>query len=415
MGSAIQTGPLGRQGHTARPRSSTEGLGSPQAERPHLVVVTPYHPLDRHFHAAGEIGLPALGALAEHYSVTVVAPVQEAPQAHGVALPADAKVLTVGPARPGPARLIGRYPAGARKDWTRAMTREALELIDGMNADRLHIEYLQPAEVGLNSGHDFTITLHDVGSRVYRQRIATARSQADRIHRRLEWQRVSNLEQRLGRRARAVIALSERDASELRSGGATAVSVKLGIQSPIVRWSSADAHADTAVFAGALWRDANSAIADWLVSEVWPEVLRARPSALLRIVGHGAPPWLGELCSKAPGVSLVGSVPDISESYQEAAVALAPSLLDAGVLLKALSAMAQGVPVVLNQASAGPIGVTNRREALVADGTADFSAAVISAFADPRSCSTIGEAGRRYVENEFSWSAYGRSMRDVIG
>ncbi len=400
---------------TSRTWSSTEGAGSRQAERPHLVLVTPYHPLDRHFHAAGEIALPALGALAEHYRVTVVAPEQQRRQRDGTALPADAKVVTVGPARPGLARLIGRYPAGARKDWTRAMTREALELIDGMNADRLHVEYLQPAEVGLNSGHDFTITLHDVGSRVYRQRISTARNRADRVHRWLEWQRVSNLEQRLARHARAVVALSERDASELGVGGAVAVPVKLGIQSPTVRWSSATARAETAVFAGALWRDANSAIADWLVREVWPEVLRARPSALLRIVGHGAPHWLDELCSQAPGVLLVGSVPDIAESYQRAAVALAPSLLDAGVLLKALSAMAQGVPVVLNHASARPIGVTDGCEAFVAEETADFASAVISAFADPRLCADIGEAGRRYVEKEFSWSAYGRSMRDVIG
>lgn len=386
------------------------------ADRPSLTLVSPYNPMETHYHAAENMLIPALTALTNHYRVTVIAPaLTSESRGLGRVLPQGLSVRTVSPPSPSRLRFLGVYPAGARKDWTKPMTREAVELVREINSDYLHIEYLQPLEVGLASGRSFSMTLHDLGSVVYRQRVDSSRNHLERLYRIVEWARVARLESVALRATTATVCLSERDAVHLRKRGVDATAVRIGVSADQYQWHPAPSDRPRIVFAGALWRDANSATARWLLTEVWPLVLASVPTAVMSIVGKGSPNWLELLICQTPNAELIGEVPSIEAEYVRAQLVLAPSILDAGILLKAVTAMATGAPVVFNSTSAAPVGVTAGVNAFIGHGAPGYAAAIVKALSDWNATIAIARAGQAYVRRQFSWSQYGQSMKEVLG
>lgn len=98
---------------------------------------------------------------------------------------------------------------------------------------------------------------------------------------------------------------------------------------------------ETVLFMGAYAYRPNREAIDFLVNDVFPALVRARPQAWLLILGGAVPyerPWL-----IAPG--LVPSQ-DLPGFIQASAVSVAPIFSGSGTRLKILESLAAGVPVV---------------------------------------------------------------------
>src|SRR5690606_7597333 len=73
--------------------------------------------------------------------------------------------------------------------------------------------------------------------------------------------------------------------------------------------------------------------------EVWPEVVRQRPSATFQVVGRNPPPAVRALAER-PGIEVTGSVPDVRPYLAQASVVVVPLLVGGGTRLKIYEAMA---------------------------------------------------------------------------
>ena len=91
----------------------------------------------------------------------------------------------------------------------------------------------------------------------------------------------------------------------------------------------------------------------WFVSEVWPQVLAARPDATLAVVGSDPSRALKAQCAGLGSIEVTGRVPDVREWLWGAAVGIAPLHVARGVQNKALEAIAAGLPIVITDAVAG--------------------------------------------------------------
>ncbi|MDQ1059917.1 glycosyltransferase involved in cell wall biosynthesis [Arthrobacter globiformis] len=352
--------------------------------------------------------------MAQSHEVHVYAPGQEPSE---IPAGAGAGIIFHGASAPRPSswRHFGLYPAALRKDWSRLNTKEVWQLISELRPDRVHVEYIQPVESVLGStGVPWTVTLHDVTTRVFRQRADRSRG-LERPYRWLEFLRVSALEKKVVKKAKRVFTLSARDAAWVaRFVPRNAVShLKVGIDRAPKLWSARDCESTTFVFAGAMWRDANIAAASYLVHEVMPIVWESLPSAVLRIVGS-RPSAAVVALGDDHRVQIVGEVPSIEDEYIKAAAVLSPSLVDAGVLLKALRALACGSPLIVNDAAAVPLEVTDGVECFVRNSPREIASQMISISEDSRTAEKVAAAGPGFIHNNFSWKRFEEDMATGI-
>lgn len=154
----------------------------------------------------------------------------------------------------------------------------------------------------------------------------------------------------------------------------------------------------------------------WLLTEIWPRVLRRRPDASLRVIGRAAPP---DGVSWPAGVERAGFVDDLDEEYRSAAVALAPLRFGSGVKIKVIEALAAGLPCVATAvavdgiADVAPVAgqaATAPSPLFVADDAETFAALTVEALGHP-SAAALRRAARAFAAARF---ARGQAGGDLV-
>lgn len=159
-----------------------------------------------------------------------------------------------------------------------------------------------------------------------------------------------------------------------------------------------------------------------------PEIRRRVDNAALVIVGGG--PYADDLHKLAEriGVSahvvFAGSVPsaELPGHYAMADVFAMPcrtrgSGLDVeGLGIVFLEASATGVPVVAGDSGGAPEAVKEGETGRVVDGRSveEITDAVAGILADPALAARMGEAGRRWVETDWSWSSHTTRLSELL-
>ncbi|MGY4712357.1 glycosyltransferase family 4 protein [Mycolicibacterium sp. CBM1] len=364
-------------------------------------MLTPYSPLIPHDHAANDIALPLVTALARHTDLHVYAPGQqcsgkESWRMDGVTYHAGSKVC------PRQIDRLHRYPYAARGSWSRTSTDEAIAIAEVVNPDILHAEYVQTAEPLLRASRlaPTSLTLHDLPGEVAVQ----PRSELSMLRfwlQRLERAKTLRLRDAILEQIDALFVFNDRDRRKIAGAGRIVEVAPLGVDPPPAGWAGDRAY--VACFGGAMWRLENEMTALYLAREVWPLVRAELPDASLRIFGARPGPRVLDLES-SPGVTVIGEVADYDDEFRHAAVTLAPAMVEAGILMKAIRAMAMGCPVVLNPQSAEPIvGLQNGEHALIGENPAELAVRVIELMRDPARASDLGQAAKELIRSHFSW------------
>src|SRR5262249_18253181 len=184
---------------------------------------------------------------------------------------------------------------------------------------------------------------------------------------RREGRLLARMERRAAETARAVVAVSERDAEHYRELGAPRVYVAPnGVDTRAYAALGPCGHSGRPVilFVGTMSWLPNVSAVQFLASAVLPAVRRCIPAAQLRIVGADPTPEVQALAA-LPGVEVTGRVPDIAPYLREAHVLAVPLEAGGGTRLKILEAFAAGVPVVATGvAAAGLAGSADHRPTL---------------------------------------------------
>lgn len=369
--------------------------------RPKVLLVTPYSPQRVFRHAADDISLALVDALGEICDLHVYAPGQLRQETAGETTYHEGTRYA-----PKLRRIIGIYPSGSRKEWSSKNSLEVRKLVQRISPDYVHLEYMQGAEAMWKNrdGTSWTVTLHDISTKVYRQRAVSA-SGLQKLYRWLEFLRVARAEHKILVKARHIFTLSDRDTSWVMKTKSRVTTLPLGLEAGARQWRPRPSDRPVIVFAGAMWRDVNAAMAEYIIERIMPIVWLEYPNSILRIVG--ARPSAALVKRNIPGIlEVVGEVESFDEEYLNSAVVLAPSMVDAGVLLKALRALACGCPLVTNFRVAEPIGLQSGINAYVADTAEGMAEAILKIIRTPDLASIVASAGRDYALERFSWKQY---------
>lgn len=364
-------------------------------------MLTPYSPLAEHDHAANDIALPLVRALAPHMDLHVYAPAQGNGNLDSWAQ--DGVTYHAGsPVRQRRLDRIGLYPYASRGSWSRKSTEEALKIARALGPDILHAEYDQAAEPLLRFGQSArtSLTLHDLPGEV------AVPSRADMSFRRywqqrLEGVKTARVSRQIVSSIDALFVRSERDRAKVAQAEGIVEIAPVGLNSPEIGWLGDRPH--VVAFGGAMWRSENELTAIYLARKVMPLVRDRVPDAELRIFGARPTTAVCELGDEY-GITVVGEVADYDDEFRRAGVTLAPAMVEAGLLMKAIRAMAMGCPVVLNSASASPIvGLERGVHALVGDTSDELASHVVDLMLDRPRGQQMGHSAMNLVRPHFSW------------
>jgi glycosyltransferase involved in cell wall biosynthesis len=204
----------------------------------------------------------------------------------------------------------------------------------------------------------------------------------------LEWRKMRHYEARACARASLTVAVSEADRALLAANapGADIRAVGTGVDTTYFHPNGAVEAPASLVFTGSMdWYPNEDAIM-YFIAEILPGLRREVPGLSLAVVGRDPADRLRAACGAA-GVQVTGTVADVRPHVAEAAVYVVPTRVGA-----------EGLPIVPGE------------HFLQADSPTDFTQAVVTLLKDPDRRHALGRAGRRLVEERYSWTQVTRQF-----
>lgn len=254
----------------------------------------------------------------------------------------------------------------------------------------------------------FIVDCHNVYSEVARR---TGEGSPRLLHRAYLWHEARLLtcaEERAAQAAKAILAVSDRDARYFASvGGARVYVAPNGVDTGYYASlrNSPPAGDPVILFVGTLSWAPNIAAVNFLARVMMPQVRRHHPSARLRVIGADAVPQVTAL-QFVPGVEILGRVPDMRPHLRDAHVLAVPLDAGGGTRLKILEAFAAGLPVVSTAVGAeGLLAIADEHLCIAErDG---FAQAVTSLLADPERAARLARHARTLARDRYDWRAIG--------
>lgn len=226
----------------------------------------------------------------------------------------------------------------------------------------------------------------------------------------VRYHQMRRVEQRVFRKLRHVTFISRRDRDAAVGVARRGTIIPNGCD--LAYWSRRGGERGTRiVFTGVLDYAPNADAARYLLSTIAPLVRQEIPGVEVVIAGRNPSPDVLALASRAPGVTVTGSVPDLRPYLESAAVFVAPLRFASGMQNKILEAMAMELPVVTTPVAAQGFSVDDEDPPLlVGSQPEEIAAHITRIIRDPGTAQRLGAEGRRFVHRHCDWERSARML-----
>jgi polysaccharide biosynthesis protein PslH len=307
--------------------------------------------------------------------------------------------------------------ATARSDFSRLCARRMQRALDEMVArDRFDVISFSTTMLGglrLPEGVPLVGDTHNVEFDNLRRAFEATRHPLLRAYFRLQASMTRRSEVAFTRRFDVVCVTSERDRRLLQDAvpEARISVVPNGVDLNAHRVHGGPREPGTILFTGLMSYYANQHGVMHFVRDVFPRVCARAPNARLLIVG--AAPALSVQRLASDRITVTGYVDDVRPFFQRAEAYVIPLHIGGGTRVKALQAMAMGLPIVSTSVGCEGLEVEHGREVLLADDSADFADALVRVLQDPVLRDTLTRNAAERVR-AYDWSRIGDDLNETF-
>jgi glycosyltransferase involved in cell wall biosynthesis len=311
--------------------------------------------------------------------------------------------------------LASPYPFNVDKDYDPQLRARTRELLAGKPFDLVICDFVQMARnlIGLPASASLLFQ-HNVEAQIFERHSRQDEGWLRRKYMTIQWRKMRKFEASAGRQFDGVVAVSEEDRRKFeREYGWNHVRV-------------IDTAVDTEYFAPRTAPDAEVRVVfvgslDWLpnedgvryfVEQVWPAIRAERPNARFQAVGRSPSAALRRLAS-APGVEIVGTVPDVRPYIAAATVVVVPLRVGGGTRMKIYEAMAMRRAVVSTTLGAEGLRVNDGGEIVLADTVESFARQVTSLLEDSSLRRRIADRAYECVTQKYSAEVVARQFESI--
>jgi glycosyltransferase involved in cell wall biosynthesis len=228
---------------------------------------------------------------------------------------------------------------------------------------------------------------------------------------RIQWRRLERFEREVVTESALTLAVSQHDANQLLALSASGANVRVvpnGIdvsgypfRAPLLQPPQA------LLFVGKLDFRPNAQALRWFIDQVLPSL----PDVRLFAVGAEPPAWLVRAGQHDPRVVVTGYVEDERAYFARCAAMVLPLHAGGGSRLKALVAMASGVPIITTRFGMEGIDAEPSKDFLSAESASDWPPAIRRVLTDSELRSRLARSARTLVEERYDWSKLGARLR----
>ena len=252
---------------------------------------------------------------------------------------------------------------------------------------------------------------HNVEYQIWKRLCAIERSPLQRALLEVEWRKVMAREADMCAAADLTIAVSDDDRRRIAelAPAAKVSAIPTGVDTSYFHRNGGSEVPGRIVFTGSMdWHPNEDAVL-YFIDAMLPFITREVPGVSLAIVGRNPTERLRASAARV-GALVSGTVDDVRPWMEEGAVCVVPLRAGGGTRLKIFEALAMEKAVVSTTVGAEGLALTPGREFVAADDPRDFARAVVSLLRDPSRRRALGQAGRRLVEERYSWAHVAREF-----
>ena len=168
--------------------------------------------------------------------------------------------------------------------------------------------------------------------------------------------------------------------------------------------------ATTLIWVGSMHWFPNQDATTFFLEKIWPDLSLRRPEIRLLLVGQ-SPPELARSVINSDRIDTPGYVDDARLYLRQGDIYIVPIRVGSGTRLKILDAFASGIPLVSTSIGCEGLEVVDREHLLIRDKPEDFIKGIVELLDSAEMRSHLASAGRRFVEENYSWDSIGEKLR----
>lgn len=293
-----------------------------------------------------------------------------------------------------------------------ALSREVTHILARGGVDLCVADFLQATpNVHLSGPVPTILFAHNVEYAIWQRVHEVERRAWLRAPLELEWRKVRRWEARACAQAALTVAVSDRDRHTLAALApeARVCAISTGVDPAYFAPNGIREEPGHLVFTGSMdWYPNEDAIVHFLEA-ILPLIRRQIPDTQCTIVGRNPSPRLRRAGAR-DNVCITGTVEDVRPYIARASVYVVPLRIGGGTRLKIFEALAMQKAVVSTRVGAEGLPLMSGVHFLCADDPSEFARAVVSLLRDPSRRRELGTAGRRLIEQRFSWPQIAREF-----
>ncbi len=303
-------------------------------------------------------------------------------------------------------------PDMALRLWSPDFAAEVQRAVWRTDYDAVQAEGIEMAGyLGLVPPEQRVYDAHNAEFLLQRRLASLAPSLAGRLYSRVQWRRLERFERRVVAASRMSVGVSEHDANQLLALAGAEANVRVirnGID--VASFPFVEPAADqppNVLFVGKLDFRPNAEALRWFVDHV----MRCLREVRLFAVGAAPPAWLVQAGQHDDRIAVTGYVADERLYLRRCMALVLPVATGGGSRLKALIAMASGLPIISTRVGMEGLDAEPGAHFLVADTAADFADGITRLSADVGLRRELAQRARRLVETRYDWAAIQGEVR----
>jgi polysaccharide biosynthesis protein PslH len=285
-------------------------------------------------------------------------------------------------------------------------------LLDMHQYDAIHVQHLRMAQYALNIQHPNKILdLPDAFSLYWQRRKSIKRSFFVKLLDQIESKKVLAYEAYILKRFTKNLVCSSEDANFLKDkhGAENVMILPNGVDVHTFKPLQHDyVHHHTLLFTGNMDYAPNVDAVIYFTEQILPLVLEKFEVQF--IIAGQRPIESVKALDNGKTVFVTGFIQDLTQTYNDASVVVAPLRFGAGTQNKVLEAMAMGIPVVCSNIGFEGLGIQDGEGAFMRKETSSFAEQVIALLSSSDLRKATGEKGVEVIQSRFSWESIAQTL-----
>jgi glycosyltransferase involved in cell wall biosynthesis len=311
--------------------------------------------------------------------------------------------------------VFGSMPLAVSRYASTELRQKMQALIAANNFDSIVCDFLAAAP-NVPALAQSVLFQHNVETTIWQRHVERAQSFLQKQFFAMQAKKMEAYEKKVCRESKFVIAVSDIDASRMKTmfGIDHVKAVPTGVDIDYFSVTEPTPASSDIVFCGSMDWLPNVDAVEHFILEILPLIRAQRPDTTVTIAGRSPDARIVKAAEQTSGIAVTGNVPDMRPYMWGSKISIVPIRIGGGTRLKIYECMAAGLPVISTTIGAEGLSYTAGKDILIADSPADFSAACLRLLSDEDTRRAIADNALALVQGKFSWAAVTADFEAIL-